>query len=93
MRDTTYLQQINETLKEYVEGLIISNPDKYASDGANNRLVEQYIIDIGIDSYKYMATTVHSITRIKSRFLEMYPELDRRILESGKKTPVKSNDK
>jgi hypothetical protein len=93
MKSNSYISQIDTTLKDYVEKLIIDNPDKYASDGANNRLVEQYIIDVGVSSYKYISTAVHSITRIKSRFLEINPQLDKRVLDAGRKTPIKIDEK
>ena len=88
MKNNAYISQIDDTLKEYVEELIKNNPDYFATDGANNRLVKQYFKDVyGIDVHNYIATKVHSITRMKSKFLENNPSYDRRVEESGKNTP------
>ena len=86
-----YISQIDDTLKEYIEGLITKYPEIYATDGANNRLVKQYFKDVyGITVHNYIATKVHSITRVKSKFLEDNPDLDKRNKEAGKKTNLDS---
>ena len=88
----SYVAQIDDTLRDYIEELIKNNPDDFASDGANNRLVKKYFKDVyGVDVHNYIATKVHSITRIKSKFLENNPYYDRRLKEKGNNTPP-SND-
>ena len=88
MKNNAYLNQIDDNLKEYIENLIKQNPQTYATDGANNRLIVKYFLDIyGIKILNTVSTKVHSITRIKSKFLEENPSYDRRDKERGKKTP------
>lgn len=66
----SYVAQIDDTLRDYIEKLIKNNPEDFASDGANNRLVKKYFKDVySVDVHNYVATKVHSITRIKSNFL------------------------
>ena len=87
-----YVARIDDTLRDYIEKLIKNNPDDFASDGANNRLVKKYFEDVcSVDVHNYVATKVHSITRIKSKFLEANPFYDRRIKEKGNNT-LPSND-
>ena len=40
-----YVARIDDTLRDYIEKLIKNNPDDFASDGANNRLVKKYFED------------------------------------------------
>lgn len=68
---------------EYVSYLIINDPMTYATDGANNRIVARYMKDVGAD---FKASTVHSLTRAKSHFLEDNPEYDFRDNNRGKNT-------
>lgn len=89
---SNYVSQIDDTIRDYVENLIKEFPENFASDGANNRLVKKYFKDVyGVDVHNYIATKVHSITRIKSKFLEANPFYDRRIKEKGNNT-LPSND-
>lgn len=89
----TYISHIDETLKEYIQDLIEANPQEFATDGANNRLVNRYFKDVyNIDVHNYIATKVHSITRIKSKYLADNPHLDKRIKEAGKKTSTVTVD-
>lgn len=89
---SNYVSQIDDTIRDYVENLIKEFPENFASDGANNRLVKKYFKDVyGVDVHNYIATKVHSITRIKSKFLENNPYYDRRLKEKGNNTPP-SND-
>lgn len=89
----SYVSQIDDTLKEYVEALIKEFPEEFASDGANNRLVKRYFKDVyNLEVHNYIATKVHSLTRFKSKFLEVNPHLDKREREAGKNTPSNNKD-
>ena len=83
-----YVAFIDDTINDYVEYLIRTEPDLYATDGANNRIVQRYFKDVyGIDVRLDTSSKVHSLTRTKSDFLENNTEFDKRIKDAGKKTP------
>jgi len=83
-----YVAFIDDTINDYVEYLIRTEPDLYATDGANNRIVQRYFKDVyGIDVRLDTASKVHALTRTKSDFLEKNTEFDKRIKDAGKKTP------
>lgn len=88
VRDT-YTPTIKQDINLYVEALILEDPNLYASDGSNNRIVRRYFKDVyNIDVSDKEASIVHSLTRSKSKFLEENPEYDKRDKEKGKKTEV-----
>ena len=83
-----YVAFIDDTINDYVEYLIRIDPDLYATDGANNRIVQRYFKDVyTTEVCDDIASKVHALTRAKSKFLEDNPDMDKRIKDSGKKTP------
>lgn len=90
MKNSSYVSQINISIKEYVESLIKEEPEVFATDGSNNRIVKRYFKDVyNIEVRNYVASTVHALTRAKSKYLEDNPHMDLREKESGKKTLLK----
>lgn len=88
MMGNNYVAFIDDTINDYVEYLIRIDPDLYATDGANNRIVQRYFNDVyNTEVRDDIASKVHALTRAKSKFLENNPDFDKRIKESGKKTP------
>lgn len=80
-----YIDQISKQINDYVAKLITEEPDVFATDGANNRIVKRYFKDIyGVEVSDNEATLVHSLTRSKSKFLEENKHLDKRVKDAPK---------
>lgn len=83
-----YVAFIDDTINDYVEYLIRIDPDLYATDGANNRILQRYFKDVyNTEVRDDITSKVHAVTRANSKFLEANPDMDRRIKEAGKHTP------
>ncbi|EIF50714.1 hypothetical protein [Sulfurovum sp. AR] len=86
-----YVAFIDDTINDYVEYLIMMDPDLYATDGVNNRIVQRYFKDVyNTEVHDDIASTVHPLTRAKSKFLQANPDMDRGIKEADMHTPKSS---
>lgn len=68
---------------EYVIMLVTAYPLTYATDGANNRLVDRYLKDTK-QSFRF--STANTLVREKNKFLEEHPQFDFRVNDRGKFT-------